>query len=142
MLANGGHITGAAGARATTIALGMPRFLTPADERRLRRDPSIVIYDNPDAVAICVWDETSALCRKQGRGESRAVPVLPGCVDICPNLARTEVQLDALEAESDRLRLNASMSPKPIARSLLARAERNREIVDKGRSEIRDSVDE
>lgn len=133
MLRSGGEVSGPAASRARTVALGMPRFLTAADEKRLRRDKDLVIYDNPAAVALCVYDETRAMCRKQKRTGGRSAPTLLQCVDGCPNCARTERQIDQLESEAARLRRNASLSPRPIAQSLIDRAVRNERIIDDAR---------
>lgn len=141
LIDSGRQLTGPGAARATTIALGMPRFLTPADEKRLRKDRDLVIYDNPAALALCVWDETRALCRKRELGSSSA-PSLPSCVDGCPNIARTDAHIEKLDAESLMLRTSAAMSPKPIAQSLVARAERNEKIVANARAQTKANVDD
>ena len=133
LMDSGGKLYGPAAGRAATAVLGMPRFMTPADERRLRKEGAFVIFDNPEAVAICVWDEPQALCVKKQQLDGNLAPNLPGCVDKCPNCARTDEHLDLLEDEAASLRANAAISPQPIAQSMLARADRNEQIVLEGR---------
>ena len=124
ILAEGAGIGGPAAARAIEAAARLPRPLTSGDERRLRKDQTLMIYDNPAAVALCVYRAHNALCEKTRFANSDAAPDLVGCVDGCPNCARTDDHIGDLRIKANRLRAHAETQPIPIARSLITQAER------------------
>lgn len=134
LLDSGEGLSGPAADRAFTATEKLPRDLTPADERRLRKDEALLIYDNPAAVALCVYDERRALCHKIKLAGKDDQPSLLECVDGCLNCARTEGQLQELESEAASLQANAALSPLPLAQAFLARSERNLLIVSQHRS--------
>ena len=123
LLEGGQHLSGPAATRAVTAVQALPRFLTPSDERRLRRRKDLVIYDNAAAIALCVYDEATALCGKRERPGSPVGPTLVSCVDGCPNCAWTDSQLARLTTDAASLRAQAELAPKPLAQSMVARAE-------------------
>jgi hypothetical protein len=126
----GAGISGPAAGRALEAARKLPRHLTPADDRRLRKDPAITIYDNPAAIALCVYDKKKALCETIAVTGKNLSPDLLGCVDGCPNCARTDDHLDALRARATELRKAAVAQPIPMAQSMIARAEHDERLAD------------
>ena len=134
LLDSGEGLSGPAASRALGATEKLLRALTPADERRLRKDGSLLIYDNPAAVALCVFDERRALCHKIKLAGKDNQPSLLECVDGCQNCARTDGQLQELESEAAALQANAALSPLPLAQAFLARSERNLLIVSQHRS--------
>lgn len=134
LLDSGEGLSGPAADRAFSATERLPRHLTPADERRLRKDGTLLIYDNPAAVALCVYDERRALCHKIKLAGKDSQPSLLECVDGCLNCARTDGQLQKLESEAAAFQTNATLSPLPLAQAFLARSERNLLIVSQHRS--------
>lgn len=134
LLDSGEGLSGPAAARAFAATDKLPRHLTPADERRLRKDGTLLIYDNPAAVALCVYDERRALCHKIKLAGKDGQPSLLDCVDGCLNCARTDGQLQELESAAGALQANAALSPLPLAQAFLARSERNLLLVSQHRS--------
>ncbi|MCH8562446.1 hypothetical protein LTI14_04310 [Nesterenkonia sp. YGD6] len=125
---SGQGISGPAAQRAIDATLKLPRQMLPGDERRLRRDPGLLVYDNPAALALCIFDETKALCQKVQL--KNVEPNLLGCIDGCPNCARTDEHLTELSQQAKRLEAEAELAPLPMAQSLRARAARNQKIVE------------
>jgi hypothetical protein len=130
LIDEGGSISGPASDRAIVAARKLPRHLTPADERRLRKDASMVVYENPAALALCVYDEENALCHKIKLANRNDQPNLLECIDGCRNSARTEKHIDALTSEAEVLRVQATLSPLPLAQAFIAEAERKLRIVE------------
>lgn len=130
LLEDGQTLSGPAAQRASDVAQSLPRFLTPADERRLRRSKDLVIYDNPSALALCVYDESSALCEKRKLAGKDTAPTLLECVEGCPCIARTEAHLATLRRDAELLRAQAELVPRPMSLSMLARADRHDRIVE------------
>jgi hypothetical protein len=124
LLSAGQGISGPAAHRAIAAVQAMPRDLTPGDERRLKKNRALVVYDNPSAVALCVYSEATALCQRPMRADAPAAPDLLGCVDGCPNCGRTDEHLRKLREQASELRQQASLSPQPLAQSMLAEAQR------------------
>lgn len=122
ILGSGQGVSGPAAIRAVNTANALPRQLTAGDERRLRRDSSTTIYENPHAVALCVYYAPTGLCGKKGSERITSGPALSNCVDGCPNCARTDSHLDQLRSEATTLRAQAQISPKPLAQSMVAEA--------------------
>lgn len=130
LIDDGTSISGPASDRAVAAAQKLPRHLTPADERRLRKDASMVVYENPAALALCVYDEENALCHKLKLANRNDQPNLLECIEGCRNSARTEKHLDALASEAEVLRIQATLSPLPLAQAFIAEAERKLRIVE------------
>jgi hypothetical protein len=118
----GSTFFGPAADRLTDIIQKVPRVLTPQDERRLKKSGELPIYDNPAALALCVFDERQALCKKIEATGAKPKPDLLGCLPTCKNIARTATHVQQVEQEISRLELQAQLSPKPMAQSLLDRA--------------------
>lgn len=120
LLATGEAVSGPAADRAISAVRRLPSNVTPAEERRLRKDPDLVLYDNPAAVALCAYRPATALCNRDRTGNSH--PNMTNCAAACPNLVRTDTHLDLIGRTADSLRSGAAISPKPIAQSMLERA--------------------
>lgn len=125
----GQGISGPGADRAIKATRRIPRLLLPADERRLRKDPSLMVYDNPAAVALCVFVEEKALCRKLRDTAKDTRPDLLGCVEGCPNCARTDDHLRRLSRNASALQAQAEFVPLPMAQSMLAEADRLEQVV-------------
>lgn len=125
----GQGISGPAADRAIQATRRLPRLLLPADERRLRKDPSLLVYDNPAALALCVFAEEKALCRKLRDSARDTRPDLLGCIDGCPNCARTDDHLTRIGENATILKAQAEFVPLPMAQSMLAEAERLEHMV-------------
>lgn len=121
----GEGVSGPGAQRAIAAISKLPRNLTPADERRLRKEGQYQIYDNPAAIALCIFHEPDALCRKVTLDGKVAQPSLLECVDGCRNCARTDDQLRKLESEAATCQANATLSPLPLAQAFLERSNRN-----------------
>lgn len=135
LLEVGEGISGPGAQRAVAAITKLPRNLTPADERRLRKEEGTLIYDNPAAIALCIFHEPDALCRKVASSGKAAQPSLLDCVDGCRNCARTDGQLRNLERDATTCRANATLSPLPLAQAFLDRANRNLLTVQQFRSQ-------
>lgn len=129
LLDAGEGISGPAAQRVIEATQRLPRLLLPSDERRLRKDKSLPVYDNPAAIALCYYEEQGALCQKLKQTGKDTQPDLLGCVDGCHNCARTDGHLAGLRRQTQGLRDQAALAPKPLAQSMLARAHRNEKIV-------------
>ncbi|KQQ94568.1 hypothetical protein ASF62_10895 [Leifsonia sp. Leaf325] len=128
LIESGKGISGPAAQRVVDAIRPLPRLLTPADERRMRKDPDLEIYDNESSVTLCAYDPPSALChRRSPDSKNRALrgdrPNLLACVVGCKCRARTDSQLDELAQQARSLRAQADVSPMPMAQSLIAEAE-------------------
>jgi hypothetical protein len=129
MNSNGGGVSGSAAERAITAVHKLPRPLLPSDERRLRKDPALLIYESEASLTLCVYREETALCRKFEQSGKNSAPDLLGCVDGCPNAARTDEHLEALKLQAGAFRKQAETEPIPIAQALVVRARRNEDII-------------
>jgi hypothetical protein len=139
ILETGQGISGPAAERVVRATEKMPRLLTPADERRLRKDPDLVVYDNPSALTLCAFQESMALCLPNGPSVKNPAmredrPNLLGCVAGCKCRARTDEQIETLEQQSKTLREQAVISPQPLAQSMIAEAEDRQRQVDEFRA--------
>lgn len=129
LLSSGKGIGGPAAERAIEATRKLPRHLQPADERRLRKDKSLTVYDNPAAIALCIYNESTALCQKIKQAAKDTGPDLLGCLDGCPNCVRTDDHLVHLTLQTCALRDQAEIVPLPMAQSLLFQADRNERII-------------
>ena len=136
-MSQGKAISGPAAERALRAVGKLPRQLLPADERRLRKDKELMVYDNPASIALCVYREDSALCQKLSQAGKDTRPDLLGCVEGCRNIARTDDHLEELRRQARSLRDQAEVAPVPIAQSMRAQADRRERIVrDSGATRI------
>jgi integrase len=100
-------------------------FLSPRQARALLADPALQVHDNPRAFLACNYDPAKALCHPgRAAGKAAAHPDLDRCNPACANIARTCEHIDALTAETARLRAEAAspLAPEPIRQRLLQRA--------------------
>ncbi|MFD1848010.1 hypothetical protein ACFSFX_15570 [Arthrobacter flavus] len=128
-LSGGEGLGGPAAGRALEATRRLPRNLTPGDYRRLGKDKTLRVYENPAAIALCIFDESKALCRKLEEGGKDTRPDLLTCVDSCSNIARTDDHIASITHQMDKLRAEAKLAPLPMAQSMLAQADRNERIV-------------
>jgi hypothetical protein len=98
-------------------------FLTTAELKRVKRDTTLRVYDNPQRYLTCLFNPDRAACAQPMRPSTE--PRLDHCVASCPNIARTDRQIDDLRAEAHRLHQEAAspMTPEPIAHRLTLRAQ-------------------
>ncbi|WP_138946756.1 hypothetical protein [Plantibacter sp. M259] len=133
LLAVGEAVYGPGAAHAVTAVRRLPAEVTPAEERRLRRDPELVLYDNPAAIALCAYRATTALCHRESDTSPSATPQLGRCHPRCANIVHTEGHLLQIAGLADSLRANAAISPLPLAQSMVANAEDLDDVVAKAR---------
>ncbi|MFF5992898.1 integrase [Prauserella flavalba] len=96
---------------------------TMRQARALLADPTLNVFDNPDAYLTCNYDPAKALCHP-GRGGKSDTPSLDRCVSTCANIARTDTHANHLEKAAESLRDQATTTfvPEPIADRLQAKA--------------------
>lgn len=133
LLAAGESVYGPGAKRAFTAVRRLPAAVTPAEERRLKRDPDLVIYDNPSAIALCAYRASTALCGSKASKTGLSQPDLDRCDPRCTNVVRTEGQLLQITRRAEGMRANASISPAPLAQSMLAGADELDEVVSAAR---------
>jgi hypothetical protein len=88
------------------------------------------VYDNPAALALCIYDEQNALCQKLRSSGKDTQPDLLGCIDGCLNSARRDDQVEGLKIQARALRNQAQLVPLPMAQSMAAQAQRNDRVVE------------
>jgi integrase len=100
-------------------------FLTKSDIRRIKANRSIKLYDNPQGYLACMFNPETSLCRSERASTTMREPKLDRCSPNCPNIARTDRHIAALEAEVERLRVEADspLTPRPLALRLGVRAD-------------------
>lgn len=98
-------------------------FLSAAELKRVKRDTTLRVYDNPQRYLTCLFYPDRAACAQPLRPSTE--PRLDHCVASCPNIARTDRQINDLRAEAHRLHQEAAnpMTPEPIAHRLTLRAQ-------------------
>jgi hypothetical protein len=109
-------------------------FLSPRQARALLADPALQVHDNPRAFLACNYDPAKALCHPgRAAGKAAAHPDLDRCNPACANIARTGEHIDALTAETARLRAEAAspLAPEPIRQRLLQRADALEQIAER-----------
>jgi hypothetical protein len=101
-------------------------FLSPRQVRALLSDPALQVHDNPTAFLACNYDPAKALCHP-GRAAAKTAghPDLDWCNPACANIARTGEHIEALTAETARLRAEAGspLAPGPIRQRPTQRAD-------------------
>jgi hypothetical protein len=98
---------------------------TARQAKALLTDPALTVFENADAYLTCNYDPRRALCNPDNVGEgTAATPSLDRCQAACPNIARTDSQVQQLRAEAERLRghADAALTPQPVASRLRDRA--------------------
>lgn len=141
LLDAGGGLNGPGAGRAITAVRKLPRQLTEAEERRLRKDTTFAVYDNPAAIALCIFYEPNALCHKVRQSGKDSGPDLLGCVSGCKNCARTDEQLELVMQRSRGMREEANISPLPMALSMRAKADQQEHMVSEFRKR-RETLDD
>ena len=114
-------------------------FLSPRQARALLTDPALQVHDNPRAFLACNYDPAKALCHPgRAAGKAAAHPDLDRCNPACANIARTSEHIQALTAETARLRTEAAspLAPEPIRRRLLQRADALEHIAGRHHAQI------
>lgn len=135
MLDAGGGLNGPAAGRAISAVRQLPRQLTPTEEKRLKKDATFAVFDNPAAIALCVFFEPNALCHKLRQTGKDTRPDLLGCVAGCQNCARTDEQLELVMQKAKGMREEADISPLPMAQSMRAEADRQERMVSEFREQ-------
>jgi hypothetical protein len=130
-ITNGAGVSGPAARRAINAAQDGAEFvgaiIDARQARALLENPSLVIYDNPSAMLMCVYKPDRALCNRITNKES---PSLDRCVPTCSNIARTDSQARMMRRDAESLERQATNSPGPLALRMRARACRIREEAD------------
>ncbi|GAA0589263.1 hypothetical protein GCM10010174_00120 [Kutzneria viridogrisea] len=102
---------------------------TVRQARTLLADPSLNVFDNPEAYLTCNYDPAKALCHPDRGGKSSA-PSLDWCQSSCANIARTDTHAQQVEQAADQLLEHAQtpLVPEPLADRLRAKAEELRRL--------------
>jgi len=133
-LADGEKISGPAARRALTAAGAAPRFdgrLIPAQFARkaakyLARD-GLVLFDNPNALLICVFKRDNALCDPEPNANA---PRQYACQPGCGNAIRTDAHARLLRDRAAAHDKKAAYTPGPLGRQLRRNATRLRVLAD------------
>ncbi|MFE2711947.1 integrase [Streptomyces mirabilis] len=128
-LETGGTISGPAARRAIRAATSAPEFagsaINETTARRYFANDGMMVYDNPNALLMCVYKRDRALCHRDGVKDT---PTLDRCVSGCSNIARTDEHAEQLRQRADALDKRAAHVPPPLADRLLANANRLRSL--------------
>ena len=130
-LAAGTGVSGPAARRAIHAAAQAPTFVgsirSTRQAKAILRNPSLAVYNNPNAFLMCVYNRDKALCHRVG---TRDTPTLDRCVSTCANIARTDHHAAQLGAQAENLEKQAAskMIPGPLADRLHHRAESLRDL--------------
>jgi hypothetical protein len=133
-LAAGEKISGPAARRALTGAATAPRFdgrLVPTQFARkaatyLAKD-GVVLFDNPNALLICVFKHDTALCVPDPDANA---PRQYACQPGCGNAIRTDTNAGGLRTKADHRDVQADHSPGPLGTRLRRDAARLRALAD------------
>ncbi|MFB8290200.1 hypothetical protein [Kitasatospora purpeofusca] len=95
-------------------------YLGRRELRALAANPRLQVYEDPKAFLTCNHDAFTALCnpdRSRPRAEALATPDHSRCQAACPNISRTDSQVDGLRREIARIDADAAagLDPYPIA---------------------------
>ncbi|MGW9360960.1 integrase [Streptomyces diastaticus] len=130
-MTNGEGVSGPAARRAIYASQHAPEFsgsiVTARQARALLQNPSLAVYDNPEAMLMCVYKPDRALCN---RVTSRDSPRLDRCVSSCSNIARLDSHAQLMRKEAASLESEAVNVPDPLSHRLRTRAESLRYIAD------------
>ena len=94
------------------------QVLSRRDYEELLRNPSVHIYDSERQFATCCFDASQALCL--GEGDTDGMPVVTECQAQCPNLLRTDadVQRIAEEIQSIDAQIASPVVAEPLKKRL------------------------
>ncbi|MDJ0341766.1 integrase [Streptomyces sp. H10-C2] len=134
----GGGISGPSARRALVEAATSRRFegreiktdfarKYAAAQRYLARDGA-VLYDNPNALLLCLYKQDRALCQRDGVGAE--APTLDRCVPGCGNTVRTDEHAARLRERAEHIDKQAAHTPQPIGDRLRANADKLRSFAD------------
>ncbi|MFI5966668.1 integrase [Streptomyces asoensis] len=127
----GEGLSGPAARRAINAAAQATQFVgtlvTARQARNVMSNPDLAVYDNPNALLMCVYKADKALCRREG---TKSAPSLDRCVSTCANIARTDHQADQLRQRADELERKARHVPHALAQRFLTSSARLREAAD------------
>ena len=133
-LAAGEKIYGPASRRALVAAATAPRFegrIVPAQYAKraakyLARD-GLVLFDNPDAMLICVFKHANALCDPD---PDATAPRRDACEQGCGNAIRSDTHTRSLRERADERDTLAACSPGPLGARFRRDAARLRAFAD------------
>jgi hypothetical protein len=131
----GGGISGPAAARVLAAAnkagaTFKGAVLSVRETSALLTDPDLLVYDNPFAFSLCVFDRLTAACQRgDGLDLTDAAPVLPDCVTSCVNRAVVDSGAEQMQDEAERLLAFAETQPTPLAHRLRGQGDALRQQV-------------
>lgn len=96
-----------------------------AELKRFRNSRLHLIYDNPNAHVVCIYNPSTAACQVDRPPEDDApqTPDLTNCQRSCPNIAMLDQHVSAKARERDDLLAEAESLPEPLAIRNRQRAE-------------------
>ncbi|MFD5720920.1 integrase [Streptomyces sp. NPDC127036] len=128
----GDGVSGPAARRAINAAAQAPQFVgtivTVRQARSVMGNPDLAVYDNPNALLMCVYKADKALCQREG---TKNAPSLDRCVSTCANIARTDHQADQLRLRAAELEWKAEHVPHELAQRFRMNAARLRQTADR-----------
>ncbi|MGW0917134.1 integrase, partial [Streptomyces sp. NPDC002784] len=123
-LAHGGGISGPAARRAIQAATFTGQIITARQARDILGNPHLTVYDNPNALLMCVYKPDTALCH---RTPAQAAPRLDRCMPACANIARTDNHARQLLDKAQQLEQRVAYLPAPLAERLRSTASKLRQ---------------
>jgi integrase len=134
-LADGGHVSGpAADEYRRRVGEVNARFAgrivhTTRQARNLIADPALQVF--PGRAMHCVLNQTTAMCQLRESADHTVTPDIDDCRPRCPNIARTDADIDALRADLRRIddRLDDPLAPAPRRARDQANAHRLRILI-------------
>src|SRR5207245_2939246 len=83
--------------------------------RHLVTDPALQVF--PGRAMHCVLNQTTAMCQLREGPDHTATPDVDDCRPRCPNIARTDTDIEALRTDLRRIadRLDDPLAPAPPA---------------------------
>jgi hypothetical protein len=99
--------------------------LTKRQHRALLNNPRLQVFDHEQALLICNYEPTTALCHPSRHNHRQAdrTPSHDRCQARCSNIARTDTHIARVQAEADRLNeeIAEGTNPYPIQQRLRIR---------------------
>lgn len=120
-LTAGTRVSGPASNRLIEAATRVKATLVSEREsRQLLSDPDLRIFANPSQMSLCVYKSSTAMCAGTDKEPDRGA-----CEASCGNHARTDVQIEEMRMDRQRLATEAAspLTPMPLADRLRGRAE-------------------
>ncbi|MDI9926618.1 hypothetical protein ACIGGF_13845 [Rhodococcus sp. NPDC078407] len=96
-----------------------------AELKRFRNSRLHLIYDNPNAHVVCIYNPSTAACQvdRPPKDDATQTPDLTNCQSNCPNIAMLDQHVSAKARERDDLLAEAESLPEPLAMRNRQRAE-------------------